>query len=105
MEEGYCIKDGAINYFNPNCYKNFQRFFQQGEQQGTSVIMGIRHALNIESQVCVKHWLKWGASMHGTLVTLGTEHAWNVFRWVLDMPWMFGNFEIRIPGTSFTFGS
>ena len=43
--------------------------------------------------------------MHGTLVTLGTEHAWNVFRWVLDMTWTFGNFEMCIPGTSFTYGS
>ena len=25
MEEGYCIKDGVINYFNAGCYKNLQR--------------------------------------------------------------------------------
>ena len=25
MEEGHCIKDGIINYFNPGCYQNFER--------------------------------------------------------------------------------
>ena len=27
MEDGYCIKNGVIKYFNPDCYKNFTRFF------------------------------------------------------------------------------
>jgi len=26
MEEGYCIKDGVVNYFNPSCYQNLKRF-------------------------------------------------------------------------------
>jgi len=31
--------------------------------------------------------------MPGTLVTLGTEHAWNAFRWGLDMPGTIENFN------------
>jgi len=40
--------------------------------------------------------------MPGTLVTLGTRHAWNAFRLGLDMPGTFENFEMRIIKTSFT---
>ena len=42
--------------------------------------------------------------MPGTLVTLGTRHAWNAFGWGLDMPGTFENFQIRFLQTSFTFG-
>ena len=50
------------------------------------------------------HNIKMLNKMPGTLVTLGTRHAWNAFRWGLDMPGTFENFEIRIIKTSFTFG-
>ena len=42
--------------------------------------------------------------MPGTLVSLGTRHAWNAFRWGLDMPGTLENFEIRFIQTSFTLG-
>jgi len=42
--------------------------------------------------------------MPGTLVTLGTKHAWNTFRWGLDMPGTFENFKTRILQTSYTLG-
>ena len=42
--------------------------------------------------------------MPGTLVTWVTKHAWNAFRWRLDMPGTFENFEIRFPRTSYTLG-
>ena len=42
--------------------------------------------------------------MPGTLVTLGTRHAWNAFRWGLDMPGTFENFKTRILRTTYTLG-
>ena len=42
--------------------------------------------------------------MPGTLVTFGTRHAWNAFRWGLGMPGTFENFKTRILRTSYTLG-
>ena len=42
--------------------------------------------------------------MPGTLVTFGTRHAWNAFRWGLDMPGTFENVQIRFLRTSYTLG-
>ena len=42
--------------------------------------------------------------MPGTLVTLGTRHAWNAFRWGLGMPGTFKNFKNRILRTSYILG-
>ena len=42
--------------------------------------------------------------MPGTLVTLGTRHTWNGFRWGLDMSGTFENFKTRILQTPYTLG-
>ena len=42
--------------------------------------------------------------MPGTLVSLGTKHAWNAFRSGLDMPGTFEKIQIRIIQTSYTLG-
>ena len=42
--------------------------------------------------------------MPGTLVTFGTRHAWNAFRWGLGMPGTFKNFKNRILRTSYILG-